>query len=145
MIHKLNILVFLLVIISAGGYGGEINQRSGVAIGGYDAVNYFVNKTARKSSKKYSHEWKGTKWYFMNRKNRDAFASKPKHYAPQYGGHCANGLSLGHKVDGDPTIWRIIDKKLYFYYAERGRKRWAENTSQWIKDANKYWTTVRED
>ena len=34
-------------------------------------------------------------------------------YAPQVGGHCAFGNSLGKAADASPTSWRIIDGKLY--------------------------------
>lgn len=32
---------------------------------------------------------------------------------PQYDGHCAYGVAQGGKVPGNPTLWRIVDGKLY--------------------------------
>ena len=36
---------------------------------------------------------------------------------PQYGGHCALGVSFGRKVtDIDPESWQIVDGMLYLNY-----------------------------
>lgn len=132
---------------SGGSIAGEINKSflRGIAIEGYDPVSYFINNNPEKGDSAYSHFWKDATWYFASESNRDAFKGNPEKYAPQFGGHCANGLSEGHKVSGNPEIWRMIDGKLYFFYSERGRERWSSRTDQWIKDARKHWETLKYD
>jgi YHS domain-containing protein len=118
---------------------------SNIAINGYDPVNYFTKSTAEKGRSKYKYQWKGAIWYFKTQQNKTLFKSDPKTYAPQYGGHCANGMSEGHKVSSDQTLWRIIGNKLFMFYSKKGRERWSSNTDQWIKDANENWLTLRYD
>ncbi len=141
-------LVLMLYVNSGMGaaMAGEINTTwFGIAMEGYDPVSYFTEGQPQKGTKEFSYQWKDATWHFSSAKNRDLFASNPEAYAPQYGAHCANGLSLGHKVSGDPHLWRMIDGKLYLYFAERGRKRWSSNTDQWIQDANGHWTVLRDE
>ena len=126
---------------------GEIYKSffSGIAINGYDPVNYFSEGMAEKGSPDIKFEWKEATWLFTSNKNRSLFKSYPVKYAPQYGGHCANGMSEGHKVSSDQTLWRIIDDKLFMFYSKKGRDRWSSNTSQWIKDANQNWLIFKYD
>ena len=134
-----------MIFLSDSAQSGEIYTSfySDVAINGYDPVNYFTEGKVRKGSSEFAFRWKGADWHFLSEKHRDMFAADPDKYAPQYGGHCANGMSEGHKVSSDQKLWRIIDGKLYMFFAPRGRARWQDNTSQWIKDADRNWRTLR--
>ena len=80
--------------------GYEINTGyfGGVAIKGYDPVAYFRMQQALKGSEEYAHEWLGVTWHFANDAHRDAFAETPGKYAPQYGGHCADGVAYGQST-----------------------------------------------
>lgn len=139
------LLVFVMGITDLS--AGEIYKSffSGVAINGYDPVNYFTNGSAEKGSSNIKFKWKDATWYFKTQQNKALFKSSPKTYAPQYGGHCANGMSEGHKVSSDQNLWRIIGNKLFMFYSKKGRERWSSNTDQWIKDANKNWLTLKDD
>jgi hypothetical protein len=95
---------------------GEINtgSRGIVAINGYDPVAYFTERRAVKGELTISHNWLGAIWRFSNEKHKTLFSQNPVKYAPQYGGHCADGIALGEIVKTiDPEAWRIIDGKLY--------------------------------
>jgi len=139
------LLIFLLGISDL--FAGEIYKSffSGIAINGYDPVNYFTENKAEKGSPDIKFKWKEATWLFKTNKNRSLFKSYPNKYAPQYGGHCANGMSEGHKVSSDQTLWRIIDGKLFMFYSKKGRDRWSSNTDQWIKDANQNWLIFKYD
>jgi YHS domain-containing protein len=139
------LLIFIMGISNLS--AGEIYKSffSSVAINGYDPVNYFTNGSAEKGSPDIKFKWKGAIWYFKTQQNKTLFKSDPKTYAPQYGGHCANGMSEGHKVSSDQTLWRIIERKLFMFYSKKGRDRWSSNTDQWIKDANKNWLVLKHD
>ncbi len=146
--NKMRYLTILFALFALGSVAvsaNEINQSflRGIAIEGYDPVAYFTTNQPMKGDSDYSHEWKDATWHFSNSANRDLFIKNPEKYSPQFGGHCANGLSEGHKVSGNPLIWRIIDGKLYFFYSERGRERWETNTEQWIKDAWRNWEKLK--
>lgn len=145
-IRAIAIVLFCLVCTPVV-MAGKINKSflKGIAIEGYDPVGYFLENRALKGNPNISFKWQDAVWYFVSSANRDLFAADPIKYAPQYGGHCANGMSEGHKVSGNPEIWRMIAGKLYFFYAQTGRDRWATNTDQWIEDANRNWERLQDE
>ncbi|CCE99547.1 YHS domain-containing (seleno)protein [Sinorhizobium fredii] len=92
-----------------------------VAILGYDPVAYFTDGRATKGSPEFTEKWLGATWYFASVKHRDAFASEPIRYAPQYGGFCALGTSVEEaSANIDPEAWRIVDGKLYLFSGKEG-------------------------
>lgn len=100
---------------------GEINTGyfGNVAIRGYDPVAYFTQQQPVLGSEAFSLDWLGATWLFANDGHRQLFQTNPVKYAPQYGGHCADGVAYGdYTANIDPEAWRIIDGKLYLNYAE---------------------------
>jgi YHS domain-containing protein len=121
------------------GYFGD------VAIKGYDTVAYFTENKAMEGSAKYSTRWLGASWYFASAENRDLFKDDPVKYAPQYGGHCADGVSLGTVTTNiDPKAWRIIEGKLYLNY-DPGAADGFEKKPSKVVDSKKYWPEVEQN
>lgn len=118
------------------GYFGD------VAIKGYDPVAYFTQNRAVEGSAKYSYHWLGATWHFASAENRDLFAGEPAKYAPQYGGYCADGVSLGTVTTNiDPKAWRIIEGKLYISY-DPGAADGFEKIPTKVVDSQKHWSEV---
>ena len=42
---------------------------------------------------------------------------------PQFGGLCTVGLSKGVKAQADPTVWKIVDGKLYVFSSLKAREQ----------------------
>ncbi len=117
-----------------------VNQdRSGVAIKGYDAVAYFTQSKPLKGSAEFTHKYNGATWWFASASDRDEFARNPEKYVPQYGGYCAYGVSKGHTAPIDPEAWTIVEGKLYLNYSKGVKKTWSEAIPQYIEQANKNW------
>ena len=144
--------VALLLALSAsaaqaGERAGELVNTGyfgGVAIKGYDPVAYFTEERAIKGSAEYSHRWMGATWHFDSAKNRDLFAGNPVKYAPQYGGHCADGVSFGTITTNiDPEAWRIIEGKLYLSYDPGAAEGLVSNPDK-VVSAQKYWPDVKQ-
>lgn len=130
----------LLILFTATTSADPVNiNENNVAIDGYDSVAYHLQQSAVKGNKRYAVEWKDVQWWFSSNKNRQTFLSDPERYAPQYTGHCANGLSDDHKVPGDPKNFRLIHGKLYLFYSKWGQLQWAVNQRQQIELADKNW------
>ncbi|WP_348651965.1 YHS domain-containing (seleno)protein [Rhizobium sp. 007] len=92
-----------------------------IAILGYDPVAYFTDGYATKGSPEFTKKWLGATWYFASAEHRDAFASEPIRYAPQYNGFCALGTAIEEaSANIDPEAWRIIDGKLYLFSGGEG-------------------------
>lgn len=147
LLNRLKLFVPLIPLLSLFAHPvmafEEINKSyfGGVALGGYDAVSYFINSKAVKGNKAHAAEWKGATWLFSNESNRKKFTANPETFAPQYGGHCSNQMSLGNLSDIDPEVWRIIDNRLYLFGHHAGRVRWEDETSQRVTQADKHWRT----
>ena len=120
------------------GYFGD------VAIKGYDTVAYFTRDAAVEGSAEFSHRWLGATWHFASAEHRDLFAADPVKYAPQYGGHCADGVSFGTITTNiDPKAWRIIAGKLYLNYDPGAADGLEQNPTKVVSSA-KYWPEVRQ-
>jgi YHS domain-containing protein len=142
-------LSVLAVVASVGGLPAFADDSvntgyfGGVAIMGYDPVAYFTEGRAMKGSKKFSHEWLGTPWYFANAKHREMFISEPIKYAPQYGGYCAGEVALGSvTVNTDPEAFKIINGKLYLIYDKGSAESFATHAADAVPKADDNWPKV---
>lgn len=116
-----------------------------LAIRGYDPVAYFTDSKALEGKPEFQTIWHGATWHFASAAHRDLFVSNPAHYAPQYDGYCAMGVSYedGHKDTIDPQAWTIVDDKLYLNNSMDWREVWRQNTAENIARADKNWPNVK--
>lgn len=139
--------VVLAAAIAGPAQAGEINVGyfGSVAIEGYDTVAYFTERKALKGSPEFAHDWLGATWLFSRAQHRDLFAENPISYAPQYGGHCADGIAYGEKtVNIDPEAWRVIDGKLYLNHDQGAAVELVEAPGQ-MEKAEVNWPKLRTE
>ena len=55
-----------------------VDRHSGIALGGFDPVAYFVDADAMRGKGEFEHAFAGVVWRFRNEGNRAAFADDPK-------------------------------------------------------------------
>jgi len=144
-----NIVKWLLMLtlfqFSGMSSAGEINKGyfGNVAIKGYDPVAYFTEQRAVKGSENFSYTWLGAEWKFSSQTHKKLFSENPVQYAPQYGGHCSDGISYGSTTTNiDPQAWRIIDGKLYLNY-DQGAAIEIEEIDGQIARAEQNWPEIR--
>jgi YHS domain-containing protein len=122
---------------------------NGAAIGGKDAVSYYSAEAQAShrvvdGTSIFTVEYLGVPWRFASKASAEKFAANPAAYAPQYNGHCSNGLSLGEGlISTNGSVWEFFDNKLHLFYAERGRQRWL--TGDWKayrQQADKAWQDI---
>lgn len=133
------IVMHSVLVITAESVELVATDPSGVAIKGYDTVAYFTEGNAVKGDPQISYTWNDALWQFANAHHRDLFAADPERYAPQFGGYCANGLSMGKAAPADPEQWTIKGGKLYIKYSRSARDGWRENKIAKIEQANENW------
>ena len=121
---------------------GEVNVNDGYAVHGYDVVAYFTVNEPTEGDNRFTADYQGVQYRFASAENRDRFNGDPAKYAPQYGGFCAFGASVGRKFDGDPHAWRIIDGKLYLNLNKKIQARWLQDTEGFIRGANHNWPII---
>jgi hypothetical protein len=142
-----------LVLLTAGAANagnlteGDINTGyfGNIAIRGYDPVAYFTMGKAMPGDPSIKTTWLGAEWHFANTEDRDLFIANPIAYAPQYGGHCADGMAYvatAVTINIDPTAWRIIDGKLYLNY-DPGSAKDLEEGQGLVSKADANWTTFK--
>ena len=112
-----------------------------IAVGGYDAVSYFSGQPVQGDGA-FTAEHEGAQFRFVSAENRDRFAADPARFAPAYGGYCAWAVSQGYTASGDPTVWRVVDGRLYLNYNRQVGERWSQDIPGNIARANGNWPTV---
>jgi YHS domain-containing protein len=122
---------------------GEMFERDGFAIDGYDPVAYFTEQKSVKGSPKFRADFQGSTFQFVSAAHRAVFAADPTKYAPQYGGYCAYGMAKGYKAKIDPAAFTVVRDKLYLNYSESVRTRWSSNVPGYIAQADRNWPQVQ--
>ncbi len=138
---KLFLFLTLLLIFASSVFSQEAvvyQSKEGIAINGYDPVSYFKENKAVKGIEKFTSKWNGANWFFSSKENLKAFEKTPDKFAPQYGGYCAYGYSQGsgHAAPTKPTVFSIIEGKLYLNYNEKVQEMWNKDKPTFIEKAN---------
>ncbi len=115
-------LAFATGLSSLAHAGEQYVDTTGFAVSGYDVVSYFdlpqsavgeAQTAPLAGNAAITADYNGATFAFATEANRDRFLADPAGFVPQYDGHCAYGVAQGGKVPGNPTLWRIVDGKLY--------------------------------
>lgn len=131
--------------------GEQYVDETGFAVSGYDVVAYrglssnpvgTPQHAGVPGRKDLTADYNGATFAFATAENRDTFLSDPDHYAPQYDGHCAYGVSKGGKVPGNPNLWRIVDDKLYLNITKNVVGFWEEDIPGNINLAQGNWPGI---
>ncbi len=126
-------LAFVVGLVGSALAGEQYVDKTGFAVSGYDVVSYFdlpqselgqPQQPPLPGSAAITADYNGARFAFASAANRDRFLADPAAFAPQYDGHCAYGVAQGGKVPGNPTLWRIVDGKLYLNITEDVVESW---------------------
>jgi YHS domain-containing protein len=115
---------------------------SNTALSGYDTVAYFTQGRPVKGDAKFAVTYKGAQFRFANANHLAAFKANPAKYAPQYGGYCAWAVSQGYTASADPSVWKVVNGKLYLNYNQDIGQKWSKNIPGFIAAANRNWPSV---
>lgn len=118
------ILILLVAFISVATFAqneskrlSNFNLEKKVAIQGYDAVAYFIQKKAVKGKVTIASTYEGVTYNFSTQANKEIFIKNPSGYEPQFGGWCAYAMgSSAEKVAINPETFKVLDGKLYLFY-----------------------------
>ncbi len=117
-------------------------ENNAPAIGGHDPVAYFSGTPAMGDAA-FTATHAGATFRFASAANRDAFVAAPERYAPQFGGYCAWAASRERLSQPDPTLFRIVDGKLYLNCSKTAEANWLEDVPGNIAKAEAFWATQR--
>ena len=133
-----NMVVLGLVLTAAYAFAGNFNY-SNVGAGGYDVVAYHTEGAAKRGTGWHVASHEGTTYLFSSKKNRKAFVENPDRYLPEYGGYCAYGLAVGKKFYADPTVWKIVDGRLFLNLDTKIQNKFEKDLSGNIEKADANW------
>ncbi|MFO1512847.1 MAG: YHS domain-containing (seleno)protein [Verrucomicrobiota bacterium] len=128
-----------------GVYGGKtlvFTDKRGVALEGYDPVNYFTNGKPAKGDNKIEATFNGALYHFVSQENRATFENDPSKYAPAYGGYCGYAASIGKVRPANPHIWSIVDGQLIVQHTKGADELWQKDVAGNKAKADKYWPAL---
>jgi hypothetical protein len=133
------------LVFAVAAHAQSFNNDRGIAAKGYDVVAYFTDGKPVKGNPQFTHEHGGVKWQFASAAHRDMFRADPAKYAPQYGGYCAYGVSVGGLYDVEPdTSWTVVDGKLYLNKNPDVKQTWLKDVPGYVSKAEANWPKIRK-
>jgi YHS domain-containing protein len=135
--------VAVLSLTATYALAGDFYEDKGVALDSYDALSYFATiPDPILGVKELSFDYKGSKFYFITASHLHTFAGDPEHYAPQFGGFDAYGVSQGRKVGAHPRVYAVVGGKLYMFSDVESRKNWKKDIPGNVARAAEQWSEV---
>lgn len=119
-----------------------------VALGGFDAISYFLAGEAGPEPGLATFEfgWNGRTWRFAHAANREAFARDPAAYAPRLRGFDPLGVIAGRFVGADPLVFLLTPgsdgPRLYLFRTLANRSAFAADGSI-AEQAEARWPALR--
>jgi hypothetical protein len=121
-----------------------LNRFTGLAIGGYDPVAYFVDARPEIGQEDFEASEAGAVWRFRNEGNRISFVAHPEIYGPQFGGYDPVDLARGVTVAGSPRFWLISRQRLYLFGREQSRDAFAADPEPFLRQASQRWPVLEQ-
>ena len=110
-----------------------------MALGGYDAVSYFIDGKPAKGDQKIEATFNGALYHLVSQEHRATFEKDPTKYAPAYGGFCGYAASVGKVRPANPLIWSIVDGQLIVQHTKGADELWQKDVAGNKAKADKYW------
>lgn len=136
--------VFSALLIAFANLSVAAESHSVVGVAGYDLVSYHTGKKPLQGNGNHVVRHEGVNYLFASKENAQEFSANKAKYLPAYGGYCAYGVAVGKKFIGDPTVWEVVDNKLYFNLDNGVKAIWIEDIPGNIKNADKNWGEIRD-
>ena len=113
-----------------------------VGVGGYDLVSYQNSKKPLQGNGNHVVRHEGVNYLFASKANAEAFSANVDQYLPAYGGYCAYGAAVGKKFIADPTVWEVVDGRLYLNLDNGVKRIWAQDIPGNIASADQNWKKI---
>lgn len=119
-----------------------VDHHTGLAIGGFDPVAYFVESAAVLGRPDHEIRHAGAVWRFVSEGNRAAFAADPAVYRPQFGGYDPVAVARGAPAPGHPEIWLIEQDRLFLFHNRDARESFRRDPARSRAQAELNWPRV---
>ena len=132
-----------ILLVATNAFSGDYTFST-VGVGGYDVVAYHTQGRAIHGTGFHAAKYEGVTYLFTSKENRDKFLKNPKHYLPEFGGYCAFGASVGKKIYADPTVWKIVNGKLYLNVDSKIQKKFESDLRGNLAKAYANWPKLKD-
>lgn len=133
-------IVAAFALFSGSAFADEMAKA---AIGGYCPVCYLAAGKAVKGTEEFKAEHAGKTYLFVSQDALDAFNEDPEKFLPAYDGYCALGMSLGKKFESDPTVFKVMDGKIYLNKNKEIGAKFSEDTASYVTKADAQWKEMQ--
>lgn len=108
-------------------------------LSGYCPVSYQRDNKAVKGDPSQRSVYKTYVYHTSSPEAKAAFDKDPQQYLPPYGDYCVTHLADRTMKLFDPTLFRVVKDKTYFFHNEDARKRFDADPRKIIRRANARW------
>ncbi|MFG0275829.1 MAG: YHS domain-containing (seleno)protein [Phycisphaerales bacterium] len=122
----------------------NVAGASSVALSGFDPVSFFRESAPVNGSPFISAEHRGATYFFASEANKTRFLSAPDTFAPQFGGFCSYGVSIGKLLPVDITTAQVRNGKLYLNLNPDIRVKFDEDFAGNVGRAEQNWPGLFE-
>jgi hypothetical protein len=122
-----------------------VNRYTGLAIGGFDPVAYFVDARPVTGLEAFEASEAGAVWRFRNPGNRASFIAHPDIYGPQFGGYDPTDVARGVTFAGNPQVWLISGQRLYLFGRPEARDAFAADPERFLREAHQRWPELEQN
>lgn len=121
--------LFVVIFSGHSTFAQGTGSEPRLILKGYDPVAYFTEQKPVRGTREFQLDFDGARYHFASVRNRSSFNADPDRYVPQFSGLCTAGLSMNKKVDADPTLWKIVDGKLYVFSSAKALEKVEQDPS----------------
>lgn len=121
------------------------DRTTGLALGGFDPVAYFLDGRAVEGAPAHELDWGGTTWRFADEGSLAAFRDAPEVYAPLYGGRCAFAVAAGRPTEGSPIHFLIWHDRLLLFADAVSRAAFLADPDRLFAEAQRRWPALLAD
>lgn len=136
--------LLMVALLSIGVTAFAADENSLQALEGNDPVTYFTKGEPTRGDGFILSKYQGQTYLFVNKANKATFDKDPSKYAPQFGGWCAFGASVGKKFHADPKAFVIHEGKLYVNVNQDILKKFKGDLAGNIKKAEANWVKIQD-
>jgi YHS domain-containing protein len=141
MNRNIRTLSLILVCLAAGvAFAGETGHQA--ALDGYCPVAYVAMNKAVKGDPDIYMEYGGEHYVFANADAKKMFEADPSKYAVAYDGYCATAISMGKKLESDPTVFSVEDGETYLFSSADAKKMFDSKPDGIIEKADEQWALL---
>ena len=129
--------VLVVVVLTAFLPWATAEQPVEPALNGYCPASFLLTGKAVKGDPAIHSEYQGNVYYLADSEAKKKFDTDPEKFLPQFGGLCtvALGGSYGNRLPSDPTVFRIIEGKVYLFSEERALRSFDPRPADYIATA----------